>query len=127
MGNPLYDTLLARHAGSAAPFLIAGDGGETSYEQFLAQAAQMAHALTAFGVRPGDRVAVQVEKSPEALALYAACLAAGAVFLPLNTAYTPAEVSYFVSDAEPALLVCDPAACGALQLVAASCGCSSSI
>jgi malonyl-CoA/methylmalonyl-CoA synthetase len=122
VGNPLYDTLLARHAGSAAPFLIAGDGGETSYEQFLAQAAQMAHALTAFGVRPGDRVAVQVEKSPEALALYAACLAAGAVFLPLNTAYTPAEVSYFVSDAEPALLVCDPAACGALQPVAASSG-----
>ncbi len=59
--------------------------------------------------RPGDRVAVQVEKSPEAIFLYLACLRAGAVFLPLNTAYTLAELGYFFGDAEPRLVVCDPA------------------
>ena len=61
------------------------------------------------GVAPGDRVAVQVEKSPEAMLLYLACLRAGAVYLPLNTAYTPAEIDYFLGDAEPRVVVCDPA------------------
>ena len=59
---------------------------------------------------PGDRVAAQVEKSPEALFLYLGCVRAGAVFLPLNTAYTLAEVEYFVGDARPALLVARPGA-----------------
>ncbi|HEY1876320.1 MAG TPA: malonyl-CoA synthase, partial [Rhizomicrobium sp.] len=54
----------------------------------------------------GDRVAVQVEKSPNAVCLYLACLRAGAVYLPLNTGYTPSELSYFVADAEPRLFVC---------------------
>ena len=61
-----------------------------------------------WGVKPGDRVAVQVEKTPEAVALYLACLRAGAVYLPLNTAYTIAELDYFVGDAEPALFVSAP-------------------
>lgn len=122
MANPLYDVLLARHAGKTQAFLIDARGGETSYAQFLTQAAQLAHALVSLGVKPGDRVAVQVEKSREALALYAACLAAGAVFLPLNTAYTPPEVSYFVGDAEPALLVCDPAQQATLAGIAGGCG-----
>lgn len=122
MANPLYDALLARHAGKTRTFLIDGGGRETSYEEFLARTAQISHALSALGVTPGDRIAVQVEKSPEALALYAACLASGAVFLPLNTAYTPPEVSYFVGDAEPALLVCDPAQQDALSAIATGCG-----
>ena len=58
-------------------------------------------------MKPGDRVAAQVEKSTEALFLYLGCVRAGAVFLPLNTAYTPAEVEYFIGDAEPALVVGD--------------------
>ncbi|MEV9241998.1 AMP-binding protein, partial [Klebsiella pneumoniae] len=58
------------------------------------------------GVRPGDRVAVQVEKSPDAILLYLACVRAGAIFLPLNTAYTLNEVEYFVGDAEPRLVIC---------------------
>ena len=58
---------------------------------------------------PGDRVAVQVEKSPQAVLLYLACLRAGAIFLPLNTAYTPAEIEYFLGDAGAAVFVCDPA------------------
>jgi malonyl-CoA/methylmalonyl-CoA synthetase len=64
----------------------------------------------ALGVKPGDRVAVQVEKSPANLVLYLASLRAGAVYLPLNTAYTLPELGYFVGDAEPSLIVCDPAA-----------------
>ena len=65
--------------------------------------------LARLGVGPGDRVAVQVEKSVANLLLYLACLRRGAVYLPLNTAYTLAELDYFFGDAEPALIVCDPA------------------
>ena len=61
------------------------------------------------GSSPGDRVAVQVEKSPEALFLYLGAIRAGAVFLPLNTAYTASEVAYFVGDAKPTVFVADPA------------------
>jgi malonyl-CoA/methylmalonyl-CoA synthetase len=70
--------------------------------------ARLANALAGLGVKPGDRVAVQVDKSPEALFLYLACLRAGAAYLPLNTAYTEAELEYFLTDAEPALFVCRP-------------------
>ena len=72
---------------------------------------QIANALVARGVEPGDRVAVQVEKSVAngAGPLSRLCLRAGAVYLPLNTAYTPAELEYFIGDAEPTLVVCDPA------------------
>ena len=72
-------------------------------------ACRMAAVLRDRGVRPGDRVAVQVEKSWPAVALYLACLRAGAVFLPLNPAFTPAEMAYFLTDAAPAAIVCDPA------------------
>ena len=60
------------------------------------------------GVVPGDRVAVQVEKSADAIMLYLACLRAGAVYLPLNTGYTLAELEYFIGDAEPRVVVCAP-------------------
>ncbi len=78
--------------------------------------------LDALGVRPGDRVAVQVEKSPEALMLYLACLRTGAVYLPLNTAYTLAELDYFIGDAEPRLIVCAPGAKEGIAKHAADCG-----
>ncbi len=71
--------------------------------------AQIANVLVLSGVEPGDRVAVQVEKTVENLLLYLAVLRAGAVYLPLNTAYTLAELDYFIGDAEPKLVVCDPA------------------
>jgi malonyl-CoA/methylmalonyl-CoA synthetase len=73
-----------------------------------AAAAAQAAALRARGVRPGDRVLVQAEKSVGALALYFGCLRAGAVFVPLNTAYTDAELRYFIADAAPSLIVCEP-------------------
>jgi malonyl-CoA/methylmalonyl-CoA synthetase len=90
-------------------FLETPDGLRLSYGDMLARTAQIAHGLVARGVKPGDRVAVQVEKSPENLLLYLAALRAGAVYLPLNTAYTLAELDYFIGDAEPSLVVCDPA------------------
>jgi malonyl-CoA/methylmalonyl-CoA synthetase len=77
-----------------------------------------AHALVACGVGPGDRVAVQVAKTPAALAVYGAAVAVGAIFLPLNTAYTAAEVEYFVGNATPKLLLADPRAADALAPVA---------
>lgn len=109
MANLLYDALFAPHSGSAKTFLEDRQGHAITYADFLAMTARLANALNSFGVEPGDRVAVQVKKSVEALAVYAACVQAGAVFLPLNTAYTPNEVDYFVENAGPRLVVCDPA------------------
>lgn len=86
---------------------------DLTYGAMLEQVARLAGALMALGVARGDRVAVQVEKSPEAIALYLATLQLGGVFLPLNTAYTAAEIDYFLTDATPRLFVCDPAQHGA--------------
>ena len=120
--NPLYDALFAPHEGSDRVFLHLADGGSLTYAAFLAMAGRAANALAALGVAPGDRVAVHVEKSPQALALYAACIKAGVVFLPLNTAYTPKELDYFVGDSGAALFVCDPAEAEAMKPVAAAAG-----
>ena len=122
MSNPIYDTLFAPHEASKAAFLQLPGGETVSYSAFLANADRLASALFSLGVRPGDRVAVQVEKSPMALALYAACVKAGVVFLPLNSAYTPAELEYFVGDSDAALLVCDPVAADRLRPVAEKAG-----
>jgi malonyl-CoA/methylmalonyl-CoA synthetase len=89
-------------------FITTADGRVLIYGGLDTISARLAHALQAQGVKPGDRVAAQVEKSPEAIALYLACVRAGAVWLPLNTAYTRAELAYFVEDAEPALFVAAP-------------------
>ena len=98
MANPLYDTLFARHAGRDTVFLHLPDGGTLTHDAFLRMTARFAHQIARFGLEPGDRLAVQVGKSPEALAVYAACAQTGVIFLPLNTAYTPAEVSYFLEN-----------------------------
>ncbi|MDG1352556.1 MAG: malonyl-CoA synthase [Sulfitobacter sp.] len=121
MQNPLYDTMFAPHTGKATPFLHLPDGEVITHEAFIGRAAQLAHALVAFGVQTGDRVAVQVEKCPDMLALYAACAQLGAIFLPLNTAYTAAELAYFVGDSGARLLVGDPARAQELAEVAAAC------
>ncbi|MCR9087473.1 MAG: malonyl-CoA synthase [Rhodobacteraceae bacterium] len=123
MANPLFDALFAPHAGRDTAFLHLPSGETTSHAAFLAEAAQYAHALTALGVRPGDRVAVHIEKSAQALALYAGCVQAGAVFLPLNTAYTPKELDYFVGDSGAALFVCDPGEAAEMSSIAAKHGC----
>src|SRR5690606_24497377 len=84
------------------------DGRRISYADLQAGSARIARLLVDCGVRPGDRVAAQIEKSPEALLLYLAVLRCGGVYLPLNTAYKGAEVAYFLEDAEPRVLVCAP-------------------
>ncbi|MBF9058658.1 AMP-binding protein [Rhodobacterales bacterium HKCCSP123] len=122
MTNPLYDALFAPHEGQDTVFLHLPDGSTVTHAGFLLKARQTANALTAFGVAPGDRVAVHVEKSPEALALYAACIMSGVVFLPLNTAYTAKELDYFVGDSGAALFVCDPAEAEAMAPIAGAAG-----
>ncbi|WP_417818184.1 malonate--CoA ligase [Tritonibacter scottomollicae] len=107
MANPLYDRLFGTHAGKSTPFLHLPDGKVLSHQDFLGITAQIAHVLTHLGLTPGDRVAAQVEKSPEALALYAACTQAGLIFLPLNTAYTADELSYFIENSGASVVVCD--------------------
>lgn len=79
-----------------------------TFAELASATARMASLFAGLGLKRGDRVAVQVEKSPEALIVYLACLRGGFVFLPMNTAYRADEVDYLIGDAEPALVVCDP-------------------
>jgi malonyl-CoA/methylmalonyl-CoA synthetase len=92
------------------PFLVTPEGRTISYGDLLAETQRFAAGLKSLGVAPGDRVTAQIEKSPEALFLYFGCLWLGAVYMPLNTGYTQAELAYFVGDAEPALYIHDRAA-----------------
>ncbi|WFE88515.1 malonyl-CoA synthase [Roseibium porphyridii] len=122
MSNHLFDALTAFIPDPEKVFLETGDGNRLTYRGMLARSAQYAGALQKLGVKPGDRVAVQAEKAPDALMLYLGTIRAGGVFLPLNTAYTPAEIAYFVGDAEPAVFVCDPAKADALAGTAQKAG-----
>src|SRR3954471_19619254 len=98
------------------------DGTRISYRDLIALAGRMANLLVARGVKPGDRVAAQTEKSVPGLVLYLAAVRAGAVYLPLNTAYTLNELEYFISDAEPAAVVCDPSKAEGIGAIAAKVG-----
>ncbi|MDP1866329.1 MAG: AMP-binding protein, partial [Bradyrhizobium sp.] len=98
------------------------DGQHISYGDLMARAGQMANVLVSRGVKPGDRVAAQTEKSVAALVLYLAAVRAGAVYLPLNTAYTLNELEYFIGDAEPSLVVCDPSKAEGIGPIAAKVG-----
>ncbi|HSH42770.1 MAG TPA: malonyl-CoA synthase [Arenicellales bacterium] len=121
MANLLFDTLFNEKPPERTCIELT-DGTRMSYGELDAATARAAAALTALGVEPGDRVAAQVDKSVAALVLYLATIRAGAVFLPLNTGYTSAEVEYFVNDASPALLVCRPESESALQPLAQAAG-----
>jgi malonyl-CoA/methylmalonyl-CoA synthetase len=90
------------------PCLLIPDGPVISYERLDAESARIAHALVESGCVPGDRVAAQVDKCWEGLAVYLACLRAGLVYLPLNTGYQKGELAYFFADAEPRVIVCRP-------------------
>ena len=107
MSNLLFDTLFNYHQGNSNPFLIFSDGSVFSYDKFFGMSARFANAIRESGLKPGDRLAVQVEKSAEALALYAACVRSGVIFLPLNIAYKPAGIDYFISDSGARMLVAD--------------------
>jgi malonyl-CoA/methylmalonyl-CoA synthetase len=97
-------------------------GARISYGELISRAGQMANVLVGRGVKPGDRVAAQTEKSVQGLVLYLATVRAGAVYLPLNTAYTLNELEYFITDAEPALVVCDPSKAQGIGAIAAKVG-----
>ncbi len=118
----LYDLISRRAPSPAKVFIETPEGRKLTYGDLHTGSARIANVLRARGVEPGDRVAVQVEKSPDAILLYLACLRTGAIFLPLNTAYTPAEIEYFLGDARPRVFVCDPASREKLMTVASGAG-----
>ncbi len=108
MSDNLFDRLVRNTQDVHAKAIEGADGQIFRYTDLFGFSAQLARVLVEHGVKPGDRVAVQVEKSVPALVLYLASLRVGAVYLPLNTAYTLAELDYFISDSEPSVIVCDP-------------------
>jgi malonyl-CoA/methylmalonyl-CoA synthetase len=119
MTNHLFSLVRDGASDPAKTVIEAHDGRLYAYADLIARSGAYAAALVAAGVAPGDRVAVQADKSAEFIFLYLGVVRAGAVFLPLNTAYTPAEVSYFLKDAEPTLFVCEPGKREALAEAAA--------
>ncbi|ASJ73928.1 malonate--CoA ligase [Granulosicoccus antarcticus] len=107
MSKTIFDMFEASCQACADKALFERPGQSSiSYQEAMVQARQLASVLKDLGVKPGDRVAAQVDKSVEAILLYLACLQTGGVFLPLNTAYTGTEIDYFLNDAEPRLFVC---------------------
>ena len=109
MNENLYEILKSRFPENPdAPCLILPDGDKVSYGMLDRESARYAGLLVSLGVQPGDRVAVQVRKSPQALFLYLGCLRAGAVYLPMNDAYQRHEIEFFLSDATPRVFVCRP-------------------
>ncbi len=122
MTNHLFDLIRSKIAAPADVFIETPSGEKITYAQLFSGTARYANVLVALGVKPGDRVAVQLEKSPAVIFIYLACIRAGAIFLPLNTAYTLNELDYFISDAEPTLVICDPAKLEALTPLAAKYG-----
>ncbi|MES9862103.1 MAG: malonyl-CoA synthase [Candidatus Thiodiazotropha sp. LLP2] len=103
------------------PFLITPGRPTLFYSELDETAGKFATRLLQLGVKPGDRVMVQVDKSPESVLLYLACLRVGAIYIPLNTAYTPTEISYFMNDAKPQLFVCLPESQKTLLSLAQEC------
>ncbi len=89
-------------------FIETGDGQLYSYADLDQQSARLANLFVELGLHKGDRVAVQVDKSPQAVFLYLACIRAGLIFLPLNTGYQDHELEYFCNDAKPELVVVGP-------------------
>ena len=119
MSNHMFDAVRSAAARRGATLIESAGGRAWTYGEMLDLSGRLAARLAACGVKPGDRIAVQVDKSPEALMLYLASLRAGSVYLPLNTAYTLAELDYFLGDAEPRLVVVSPEAGAAIGPVAA--------
>jgi malonyl-CoA/methylmalonyl-CoA synthetase len=107
MNNPLYDNLFGVHSTNDDTFLYLINGQTITYRNFLANSRRIANTLVDLGLKPGDCVAIQVEKSPEMLNIYAACAQAGLIYLPLNPTYTMDEIKYFIEDSGSQLIICD--------------------
>src|ERR1700754_1102433 len=122
MNANLFSRLFDRLDDPARLAIETQDGQRISYGDLIAQAGQVANVLVERGVKPGDRVAAQTEKSVSGLVLYLATVRAGGVYLPLNTAYTLNELDYFITDAEPTVIVCDPSKAEGIAAIAAKVG-----
>jgi malonyl-CoA/methylmalonyl-CoA synthetase len=107
-GNFVHELHEAAAARNDAPFLLQPGGEIITYGDLYLRAARMARVLVEAGVKPGDRVIMQVNKSVDSVAAYVATLHAGGVHVPLNTAFTDEELAYFIGDAEPAAIIVDP-------------------
>ncbi|MCY4142729.1 MAG: AMP-binding protein [Gammaproteobacteria bacterium] len=105
MNHNLYQRIAATFENAAEKTCIRTSRGDWTYERLRKRVEGTAGALCRAGVGAGDRVLVQAGKCPESLALYLSCLQIGAVYVPLNTAYTERELQYFVEDTEPSLIV----------------------
>jgi malonyl-CoA/methylmalonyl-CoA synthetase len=103
VSNLFHDLFIAD---TERPFLIEGDHTHT-YGAYRRHALRLGAAVLAHGLSAGDRLVAQTNKSADGFALWLGCLAAGVVYVPTNTAYTPDEISYFCSDAGASLLVVD--------------------
>jgi malonyl-CoA/methylmalonyl-CoA synthetase len=114
----LFDLIAGRAPHPDKLALETQDATALTYGELFKRSAQAANALVALGVKPGDRVAAQIEKSTDMIVVTLACLRAGAVLLPLNTAYTLAELEYFLGDAEPTLTLCRPDRLEAIRALA---------
>ena len=91
----------------STPCIELKDGSIISYKELEDQSSQYANGFSNLGLKPGDRVSVQVNKSPEVLYIYLACLRSNIIFHPLNTAYKDHELSFLLEDADPALFICE--------------------
>lgn len=119
MSHNIYELFAEKFADAlTSPFLSVPGGLTYTYGQVDRRSAAIAAVLAEAGAKPGDRVVVQVEKSADSVALYLACLRGGFVYVPLNTAYTPEEVGFFLGDADPAVFVYKPNRTEKLQPVA---------
>jgi malonyl-CoA/methylmalonyl-CoA synthetase len=116
MNANFYAAIEAANRGRLQHDLLETETGRTfTYGDLAGESARYANVLTGLGARRGDRIAVLVEKSPASLFLYLGCLRAGLVYVPLNTAYQRGELSYFLDDAEPRVIVCRPQAADLIQ------------
>ena len=114
----MFDLIAARARSPEQLAMETSDATSLTYGALFERSARAANALVALGVEPGARVAVQVDKSTDVIVLMLACLRAGAALLPLNTAYTLAELEYFLGDAEPTLTICRPNSLKAVRALA---------
>ena len=89
------------------PFLEKYDGTIITYKDLEEQSSQYANGFYDIGLKQGDRVSIQVNKSPEVIYIYLACLRSNLIFHPLNTAYKESELSFFLEDAQPSLFICE--------------------
>jgi len=108
MGQNIYELLIGAPTERSLVSLELPDAQSFTYGDVDEHSARIANLLASHKIARGDRVAVQVEKSAQAVFVYLACLRAGAVYLPLNTSYTSEETSYFLTDAQPRAMICQP-------------------